>query len=69
MALVDNTPSRNDVLFAASCHAAIEMPRAKNALLGAENAALVACLVELEHRLGLNRRHSAKPLSNDGRKS
>ena len=62
MARPSDTRSRDDVTSAASGEAAIEALRAENALLRAENAALMG-------RLGLNSSNSGKPPSSDGLKT
>ncbi len=68
MAPPNDTRSRNDGTAAASGDAAIEALQAENALLRAENAALIERLAYLERRLGLNSGNSGKPPSSDGLK-
>jgi transposase len=64
MASPDGPPSRDDGTSAVSGDAVIEA--AENALLRAENAALMERLPDLERRLGLNSSNSGKPPSSDG---
>src|SRR5271166_6312484 len=68
MAAPDDTPSRDDRMAATSGDAVIEALRVENALLRAENAALLQRLAELERGLGLNSSNSGKPPSSDGLK-
>jgi transposase len=68
MAAPDDTPSRDDGMAATSGDAVIEALRVENALLRAENAALLQRLAELERGLGLNGSNSGKPPSSDGLK-
>ena len=68
MAAPADTPSRDDGPAAASGDAVIEALQAENALLRAENAALIGRLADLERRLGLNSVNSGKPPSSDGLK-
>jgi transposase len=68
MAPPNDTRSRNDGTAAASGDAAIEALQAENALLRAENAALIERLAYLERRLGLNSGNSGKPPSSNGLK-
>jgi transposase len=68
MAAPDDTPSRDDGTAATSGDAVIEALRVENALLRAENAALLQRLADLERRLGLNSSNSGKPPSSDGLK-
>jgi transposase len=68
MAPPADTPSRDDATTATDGEAVIEALRAENALLRAENAALIGRLSELERRLGLNSSNSGKPPSSDGLK-
>jgi transposase len=68
MAPPNDTRSRHDGTAAASGDAAIEALQAENALLRAENAALIERLAYLERRLGLNSGNSGKPPSSDGLK-
>jgi transposase len=53
-------------MAATSGDAVIEALRVENALLRAENAALLQRLAELERGLGLNSSNSGKPPSSDG---
>jgi transposase len=68
MASPADTPSRDDATTATDGEAVIEALRAENALLRAENAALIGRLSELERCLGLNSSNSGKPPSSDGLK-
>ena len=68
MAAPDDIPSRDDGMAATSGDAVIEALRVENALLRAENAALLQRLADLERRLGLNSGNSGKPPSSDGLK-
>jgi hypothetical protein len=63
----DDAAFRDDLPTAASGDATIEKLRAGNAALRAENAVLMARLVELERRLGLNGSNN-RPPSSDGLK-
>src|SRR5215469_11870068 len=63
MAGPDDTPLRDDRMAATSGDAVIEALQVENALLRAENAALLRRLGELERRLGLNSSNSGKPPS------
>jgi transposase len=68
MAPPDDTHSRDAGTAAASGDAVIAALQVENALLRAENAALLERLAELERRLGLNSSNSGKPPSSDGLK-
>jgi len=68
MALPDDTSFRDDIPAAVSGEATIDALRAQNAVLRAENAALMVRLAELERRFGLNSGNSGKPPSSDGLK-
>jgi len=68
MAAPDDTPSRDDGTAAISGDTVIEALLVENALLRAENAALLERLADLERRLGLNSSNSGKPPSSDGLK-
>ena len=66
MSAPDDTASRDNATVPAIGDAAMVALQAENALLRAENAALIGRLVELERRLGLNSSNSGKPPSSDG---
>jgi transposase len=68
MAAPDDSPSGDDGRAATSGDAVIEALRVENALLRADNAALLERLADLERRLGLNSSNSGKPPSSDGLK-
>src|SRR3954452_13198244 len=68
MAPPDDTPCGDSAPAATSSDAVITALQAENALLRAENAALLGRLAELERCLGLNSRNSGKPPSSDGLK-
>ena len=68
MAAPGDTRSRDDGTATTSGDAVIEALQAENALLRAENAALIGRLADLERRLGLNSGNSGKPPSSDGLK-
>jgi transposase len=68
MAAPDDSPSGDDGRATTSGDAVIEALRVENALLRADNAALLERLADLERRLGLNSSNSGKPPSSDGLK-
>jgi transposase len=68
MAAPDDTSSRDDGTASTSGDAVIEALQVENALLRAENAALLRRLADLERRLGLNSSNSGRPPSSDGLK-
>src|SRR3954468_3230110 len=68
MAPPDDTPCGDSAPAATSSDPVITALQAENALLRAENAALLGRLAELERCLGLNSRNSGKPPSSDGLK-
>jgi len=68
MAAPDDSPLGDDGRATTSGDAVIEALRVENALLRADNAALLERLADLERRLGLNSSNSGKPPSSDGLK-
>src|SRR5580692_7680048 len=69
MAAPDDSPLGDDGRATTSGDAVIEALRVENALLRADNAALLERLADLERRLGLNSSNSGKPPSSDGLKN
>jgi transposase len=64
----NDTTCRDDDASEVSRDAIIQALQAENALLRAENAALMGRLADLERRVGLNSSNSGKPPSSDGLK-